>query len=155
MKKIISNKGCEILIDKEDFSFLAQWSWHITKNGYAARCSNGKKYYMHRIINNTPNGLATDHINGNKLDNRKRNLRTCTLAENSKNRKSIQKNNTSGYKGVSIKKGTKKWRAVIRNSNKYIFLGYFSSKEEAVKIYNEAALKYHGVFSKPNEVFSA
>lgn len=92
VKQIKLTKGQVTLVDDEDFEELNKWSWKLSTNGYAIRCpSNGKtengryKYTtirMHRVIMRTPNGLETDHINGNRLDNRKCNLRNITRADN-------------------------------------------------------------------------
>lgn len=92
-----------------------------------------------------------DHINRNRLDNRRCNLRPVTLSQNNCNR-GIPSNNTSGYKGVWFDKCRGKWRGDIRVSGKKISLGYHDDPKEAVKAYNEAALKYHGEFAVLNEI---
>jgi len=92
MQKIELTKGQFTLVDDEDFNYLNQWKWHISTKGYALRCiwigsghknRKGINIYMHGEVNKTPKGYQTDHINRNKLDNRKSNLRT----EGLKNRK--------------------------------------------------------------------
>jgi hypothetical protein len=94
-------------------------------------------------------GFETDHINGDSLDNRKGNLRTCTMEQNKRNRRT-GKNNTSGYKGVQWCKRSKKWKAGIMVNRKAIHIGLYQTKEAAAKMYNEAAIKHHGQFAKLN-----
>lgn len=89
MKKIPLTRGQFAIVDDDDYAPLSEYKWHLLTSGtgpyYAARTdrSNGQKaVMMHRVINNTPDGLVTDHINGNSLDNRKENLRSLTNFEN-------------------------------------------------------------------------
>ena len=79
---------------------------------------------MHSVIAKTPKGLETDHIDGDTLNNQKRNLRVCTKSQNQHNRK-ISSNNKSGFKGVSYNKKNKKWQADIQCNGVKIYLGYF------------------------------
>lgn len=101
---------------------------------------------MHRLIMNTPDGMVTDHIDGNGLNNQRKNLRICTHTENMANRK-IHINNTSGYKGVTWSKQNNRWRSQIYLDSKNIFLGLFTDKEEAYKAYIKACKKYHKEFA--------
>lgn len=142
------NPKFEFTIDSEDSYILDYGLWSPDAYGYAEN-KNGKK--LHRLIMNAPKGMSIDHINGDKSDNRKSNLRICTNSENLRNRGS-QSNNTSGYKGVSWSKELKKWRTQICINKKHIHVGLFKDKIEAAKAYNEAAIKYHGEFAKLNEI---
>ena len=103
------------------------------------------KDYLHRIITNAPKGYEVDHIDRNTLNNRRENLRICTRQENSRN-KTKQRNNTSGYKGVSWDKAKKKWRAFISVDKKQIFLGRYDNIEEAIKARQQADIKYFKEF---------
>lgn len=75
-----------VLFDKEDSELVSQYKWHVNDKGYAIwrGIKDGKKQTirMHRLIMNTPEGMDTDHINHNRLDNRRANLRICTRQEN-------------------------------------------------------------------------
>lgn len=147
--RIYSGKGKpSILIDEVDYSVIAGYSWCIAGNGYAvARDKKSRKViYMHRLLLNNPAGIV-DHTNGDKLDNRRSNLRTCTNAQNSRNQK-IRSNNTSGFKGVSKNGGRDKWEAYIRTNYKRKFLGYYDTPEEASKAYKNAALELHKEFAR-------
>ena len=145
------------LVDDEDFEYLNQFRWcalKVKNTFYAVRNSvgaNGKRMtvLMHRIINETPDGLEVDHIDSNGLNNQKNNLRNCTHAQNLRNQKK-NKNNTSGFKGVFWKKDKKKWQASLRVNNKDLHVGYYKDKINAAYAYNDAAIKYYGEFAKIN-----
>ena len=89
MKKIKLSKGKYALVDDKDYDQLSKVSWHFN-DLYATRglVSDGKlkTIYLHRFIANTPKGMETDHINQNKLDNRRENLRICTSSQNRTNK---------------------------------------------------------------------
>ena len=123
-----------VLVDDEDYeSLLSFGSWYITNQGYATICYKGILLAMHRVIlewelgDSIPEGLVVDHINRNKLDNRRENLRLVTRSENSYN-SGMRKNNTSGYKGVDYHNNRNQYRA--RFGTKH--LGWFNTKEEAI-----------------------
>jgi len=156
-KQIPLTQGKFALVDDEDFEFLSQWKWLYHK-GYAVRnrfIGIFKKYKkvehicMHRVIVNTPVGKETDHVNGDKLDNRKENLRICTREQNSRNRK-LDIDSTSGFKGVFWMGERQKWRSGIRVNSKFLYLGYFKTALEAAKAYNIAARRYFGRFARLN-----
>jgi hypothetical protein len=142
MEMIVDGK--QVLFDEEDAKKLTGHKWHITKKGYCAAYSN-KYIFMHRLILPITNGVI-DHINGNKLDNRKANLRVATHAENMRNRK-IQKNNKSGYRGVHQKKDGY-WYAQIKINGEQIFLGAYKSAEQAADAYNKKAEEAYGDFRR-------
>ena len=124
MKQIKLTQGQFAQVDDEDYECLNKFKWHAVEGKdtyYAARQKRvGEKQvriWMHREVIQTPEGLFTDHINHNGLDNRRKNLRICTHQNNIRNQK-IHIDNTSGYKGV--RKNKYKWRSVIYFNNKYI-----------------------------------
>jgi len=129
--------------------------WYCSTQNRAVRTEgdgkNQRMIYMHRVIMNAPPETETDHINMNSLDNRRENLRLCTRAENSANKKKYS-TNTSGYKGVTWCKATKKWKAQITVNYKNKVLGYFQNILDAARAYNEAAKEEFGNFSNVNEV---
>lgn len=158
MKIIYTKKRKEILVDDEDYDTLSKYSWYIQSNGYARHDTRNTKVKlmltMHRLVMKAKKGQFVDHINLNKLDNRKSNLRFCTPSQNSihipKSRKT-----KSGLKGVFYYPNnipSRPWQAGIGVRRKYIFLGSFADKYEAAKAYNEAATKYHGEFAYLNKI---
>lgn len=104
---------------------------------------------MHRELMGLAIGdtRQVDHVNCMKLDNRRINLRVCTIAENQRNR-GKNKNNKSGFKGVTYFKFAKLWKAQICINRETLFLGYFKNPEDAHRAYCEAAAKHHGEFAK-------
>lgn len=90
--------------------------------------------------------LFVDHINGNKLDNRKSNLRICCNADNLKNRVKLPSNNTSGILGVRYRADRNKWYAEIQFNKQKINLGSYTEKEDAIKARLEAEIKYFGKY---------
>jgi hypothetical protein len=91
--------------------------------------------------------LGIDHINGNPSDNRICNLRLATDEQNGRNR-GKNKNNITGFKGVSWHKQVGKFAAQIHHKRRKIHLGLFTTAEAAHAAYCEAAAKYHGEFSR-------
>lgn len=165
-----SNRGKFFaLVDDEDYNELSKFNWSISNAGYAQRrVKIGNKVstiLMHRQIMGLTFGDSdyVDHINGNRLDNQKSNLRRCTHTQNLHNSK-ISKRNKSRAKGVfhQCSKYTTKngiaykyyWRASIMFNRQLIYLGLFPDTDEgferAKNTYNKAAIKYYGQFAYLN-----
>lgn len=160
MRELLLTKGYVALVDDEDYDYVNQWKWHFTS--YMGACRNVPLPHptsrnhrqttisLHRTIMNTPKDMVCDHINGNRLDNRKSNLRNCSQSENMKNRK-INVNNTSGYKGVLWESRKKYWYATIQSNRKRVYLGGgFQSPKDAALLYDKHAKLLHGEFAKLN-----
>ena len=154
MKKIKLTNNKYTLVDDEDYKYLSQFKW-IYRRGYATRFvyfkNSNKGYALHREVIKVKKNQMLDHINRNTLDNRKNNLRICNKAQNAMNCK-IHKHNTSGYKGVSWFRTSKKWRAYIVISNKQKHLGLFKTKKDAAIAYNTSAKKLFGEFANLNVI---
>jgi hypothetical protein len=156
IKKIPLTQGQHAIIDVEDYNKIAPYNWYAAKQGnYFYAVTNQKqedgKYKqarMHRIILNPPLDKVVDHKNRNGLDNRKVNLRTCTVAENSRNRK-LHSGNTTGHRGIYWNSRLNKWIAQIRKMDKLHHLGVFSQKKDAIKARVKAEERLFKDF-KPN-----
>lgn len=147
MKYLKLPSGHQVKVDDDDYQNLRQYKWHLS-NGYPSRHKNdgsGGKIYLHRVVSKTPEGLHTDHINGNKLDNRRSNLRVVTASQNHMNRrKDGRKGLTSKLKGAQYHKASGLWRSRIKVGDKHLSLGYFKTEMEAHTAYINAAKKYFG-----------
>lgn len=159
MVKVIKlNQGKEALVDDEDFDLLSQWNWGYNANGghYASRTDrSGERQttvLMHRFIIGAKRGEIVDHINRNRLDNRRSNLRLCSAGENARNAKKRKDGITSKYKGVHFTKRNGKFAAYVQVDRDRKFLGYYVNEEDAAYYYNEHAKKYHGNFAVLNEL---
>ncbi len=150
MKKISLSKRRFVIVDDEDFDLVSRCGWWISDTGYATNNRGGKIVRMHRLILNPKKGEYVDHINRNKLDNRRENLRTCTNGQNTMNQPK-KSQNTSGFKGVTRHSATR-WLAQIKVNYKNNYLGLFKFKRDAAKAYNEAALLHYGEFAYLNKI---
>jgi len=151
-------KGKSAIVDFEDYERItAMGKWHCCSYGYARITKkiqpHNKRFaiIMHRLITDVNSGVEIDHINGNKIDNRKNNLRYCSRSENVKN-VGIRKDNKSGYKGVSWVERDRKWCAYISSNGKRYSLGHYSDPHLAAIAYNNAAKILHGEFAFFNTV---
>lgn len=133
------------LIDKEDYPLLEKYHPYVHRIGhYTYIRVNPLKVHLHRLIMNPPLGMVIDHINRDTLDNRRSNLRICTIQQNLRNQK--RPNNKTGYTGVSIgHKG--KYNAQIKVNYKKIHLGTFDTIEEAYRERKKSENKYYETIS--------
>jgi len=136
------------IIDIEDYEKVKKINWYLISSGYLATSNLpkiGKTVLLHYyLIEYDKEKFECDHINRNKLDNRKENLRIVTRRQNSLNVGQL-KNNTSGYKGVTWNKKYKKWRAYIESEGIKYHLGYFENIEDAINIRKKAEQKFHKI----------
>jgi hypothetical protein len=153
MKTITLTKGKVAIVDADDYPLISKNKWRIDCNGYAVRAvkvGKTKRHWlrMHRVIAKTPDHLFTDHKNGNKLDNRKSNLRVCTKSQNAYNSRLNKQSHISKFRGVN-KHGIK-WRACISYEKKIFKLGSFETPEMAALVRDVAAACLHGEFATFN-----
>lgn len=148
MKIIPLTQGFEAIIDDEDFALVSQYKWYCNE-GYAVTYHKGKRVRMHRLLMDAKPGQQVDHRNRNRLDNRRSNLRICTLADNNRNI-TLRKDNTSGYKGVSLDKTTGHWKPLVYVNGKAKTFGQFKNKRHAALAYDLWAVDLHGEFASTN-----
>ena len=151
---ILKIKNIEVLIDIEDIEKINKYKW-ITKfdkkiNSYYVNAwernkkeNNRKRIILHRYLTNCPQNLQVDHINRNTLDNRKTNLKICTLLENLQN-KGFYKNNKTGFKYISYHKKKKTYICEIKKNKKIIFRKSCKNLEKLVN--------YRNVFLKGGDI---
>lgn len=143
-----------ILLDKDDYAKIISEGGTLgvrkRKNTSEIRpvvMVRGRNLELGRYLLKAQKGKFIDHINRDPLDNRRSNLRECTVAENTRNRK-MHKNNRVGYKGVAKVNGS--YQARILVDGEFILLGCYHIKELAARVYDLAALEYHGEFAVTN-----
>jgi len=152
-KEIKLTQGKVAIVDDDDYEYLSKNNWYFS-GGYAKKATSRKSgkhtiVRMHRVIMDAPIGVDVDHRDGDKLNNRKENLRLCNRSQNLANKK-LGAKNTSGYKGVTWFKRDKKWRAQIKHNRKAIHIGYYDNLEAAAKAYDEKAREFFGEYARVN-----
>jgi deoxycytidylate deaminase/frataxin-like iron-binding protein CyaY len=154
---IIYYKNNEIIISTQDFEVLNEFKWRIKNpDNYVCSKIKNKEYLLHRYIYieilkiHIPDGNVIDHINNNKLDNRRENLRIVSLLENSRNKLKLI-NKSSKYYGVSFHKNTNKWVSSISYNNKTIRVLY-DNEIDAGYQYNLFVDRYNLNTSKKNNI---
>lgn len=149
--------GLQYEVDDEDSWILKKAAWR-SKHDDSARTTyvvgeiEGKTKRLHRVLLGIEDReIKVDHRDRNGLNNRRSNLRIATQSQNSAN-SDRNRANTSGYKGVhrGQRKGYVFWRAEITVNGKRMILGQRSNILEAVKLYDDAAVKFFGEFARPN-----
>lgn len=138
-------------VDDEAFP-LAEYfkNWNINKSGNVI-CSRHKGSILLHILlyGRAPNGFDWDHINRDKLDNCRENLRIATRSQNKAN--SVKhRDNTSGFKGVCFDKSRNRWLATLGFNGKQLYLGRYRDKKEAALAYDNAAKEHFGEFAVTN-----
>lgn len=146
--------GRSAIVDDEDFEWLSQWKWHTSNSGsrgYAMRQADNpyETIAMHRTILNV-DSPEVDHINLNKLDNRRSNLRPATYTQNRCNQDKKSGVFSSQYKGVSWCKKMNRWRAEVKINKKRVYSEYFFFEPDAAHAYDTAASIHHGEFARLN-----
>lgn len=142
-------------ISVEDIDIIKEYKWHKNKWGYAegvkgkAKDNTRKKIKMHRLILKCPQGMEVDHINRNKLDNRRENLRICTKSENIWN--SVKKNST-GARGVAKCSNNDGYYVRIQKNKNMYYQGYYKNIDDAIKARKEAEEKYFGEFAPIEDI---
>lgn len=143
-----SNTNEKILFDLDKADKILKHRWLVGERGYPVAHIDDKLITMHVFLGYK----GYDHIDRNRLNNQSCNLRRATSTENARNR-SRQRNNTSGYIGVSWNKSRNKWESYIKTEERHIHLGQFTNKEDAIRIRLEAEKQYFGEFAPQKHLF--
>lgn len=136
------NRGVA-LVDDEDYEALSQYIWHFSK-GYAARSGGGKTLLMHREILDAQPGQIVDHRDRNRLNNQRSNLRIVTYSQNNAN-VGLQRNNTTGYRGVSLDPRTGRYLACVKINKKTYQIGQFRQAKKAAIARDAFAILLYGI----------
>jgi hypothetical protein len=144
-----TTKGVMFYFDVADQERIKANTWFFTKRGYVATHIKRKVKTMHRFLIGDISGMDVDHINGNKLDNRRSNLRICTHQENMFNQKK-RSTNTTGYMGVSYMKRADRYEAYVHYSGKKHYIGLFHKAVDAAKARDKKASLLFGTYARLN-----
>lgn len=147
-------KDRTVLFDDADEQLVASHQWHLhptPKVTYARGYPRGNRkaglVYLHRLLMAPAVGVDVDHQNGDGLDNRRSNLRTCTRAQNNANRHAVT--SSTGVKGVHYEAFTGRWRAEIQHERRRYKLGRFDTQQQAADAYAAKAREFFGAFANP------
>jgi hypothetical protein len=136
MKEIPLTQGKIAIVDDEEYELFIKYKWCVG-GGYARRNDSfkGKRItlQMHRVITNCPMGFEVDHIDGDKLNNRKDNLRVVNHRGNMQNRHVVS--DTSSFPGVSYDVSRQKWRAVLHIGGVQKQCGRYDEERNAAQAY--------------------
>lgn len=150
-------KGHTTTVSEEDYEYLSQWKWTFDRYAYRTKSTQREKrpLRMHRVImermlgSAIPKGYDVDHIDGDKLNNIRSNLRLATRSQNLMNGPG-KRESTSHYKGVCWFARNKKWLAQIKIGSKQLYIGLFEDEKEAALAYDRIARKEFGEFAYLN-----
>ena len=148
MECIVKN-GRSFLFDKDDLPIVESRTWTVDNHVYVRGVEDGRTVWLHQLIMGANTGSVVDHINCDPSDCRKNNLRVASQHQNSMNH-SLNRNSTTGFKGVCFDKKANNYMAHIHPNGKMIFLGYFDSPIEAAFAYDRAASFYFGEYANLN-----
>jgi hypothetical protein len=137
-----TSKGIEFYFDLEDYEVISQYNWSLSSRGYLINTSKDKMISIHRLIMNAPSDLMVDHINHNKLDNRKENLRLCNASQNNINKK------VTGY----TVRNNGRYEVSMRIKGQYKYIGRFNTPEQALFAREQAFDDDHIEFSYNKEL---
>ena len=144
-----TNSGVAFYFDDEDSELIRRHNWMLSKRGYITCKIDRKNICLHKLLINCDSGFEIDHISGNKLDNRKSNLRICTHQENLFNQR-IRSTNKTGFSGVAWHDGAQKHEAYVHCGGKKHYLGLFEKAEDAAMARDGKARELFGEFANLN-----
>lgn len=139
-----------MLVDAENAPFVNQRRWSLSTHGYAqASFADAGCTLAQRLIMGAQPFQIVDHVNGDKLDNRRSNLRFANKQENNANRRK-NAGCSSRFKGVCLHTKNRNWNAYIKKDGKRKHIGCFQDEEAAARAYDAAARELFGEFAHLN-----
>ena len=147
---------CHALVDDEDFEAVmaaASPRWTVHSEGYVVTGQRGSQMLMHRLVIGAPKGVKVDHRSGDKMDNRRSNLRPATEQQNQANRQKFS--GSSRFKGVSWDRYHGRWAASVKVDGRKRHLGYFDSESMVAAAYDRAASEAFGEYARGNNARGA
>lgn len=144
-----TSDGSKFLFDFCDAELIASRGWHMSKRGYVAGKDHRKERPLHKLMIEVDSGFDIDHINRDKTDYRRSNLRVCSHQHNCFNQKR-RNTNSSGFNGVSFAKNVGKYESYIHKDGVKYGLGYYVSPVEAAIVRDAAADYFFGEYSNKN-----
>jgi len=158
MKELtLTNSKKMAIVDDKDYIKVVGFKWYLSSRGYVMRGQylgnrRMKPVSLHSHILDCPKGMVRDHIDNNRLNNRRSNLRVTTTRLNVCNSPVWSKLKSSVFKGVSWHKAARKWHVGIKVNRKRLYLGLFEDQTKAAYAYNQAALLHFGEHAWLNPV---
>jgi len=157
MKEIPLTRGYTALVDDADFPLVSQSRWQARPDRNTVYASRGvrdgsgktKTLYMHVALLDAGDGLVVDHINGNGLDNRRKNLRIATRGQNVHHSFTTVKNK-HGFRGISFIERYQRWQVSMKTGGRNTYVGFYATAEEAARAYDAKALEVYGEFARLN-----
>ena len=146
----ITQQGDLFFFDRDDYDRVSQHYWQRHHSGYFFSSIDGKRIALHRFIMDAKPGQKVDHINHQKENSKKSNLRFITSGMNKANA-SLAKNNTSGVTGISYRPNNT-WIARLMIDGVSHYYGQFKNKEDAIAARSAAEEKYFGEYSYTNSM---
>lgn len=150
---VTTTNGYTFYVDKTDEALVRRYKWHCirsSKDGVLT-IETSKRLKLHSLLIDTPPGMEVDHIDLDRLNNRRSNLRLVTHQQNQCNQP-LQKNNTSGVSGVRFYPARNKYHARIKVNQHDIHLGYFDTFEQAIQARNVGMECMFGDYGRYNNV---
>jgi hypothetical protein len=149
---LVNGRGVTYVSD-EDYNLYSGQPWYLSSKGYAQGYiwdETGKRHtvFLHRLVAGTPEGLETDHQDGDRLNNTRENLRVVTPLENNKNRSAPKNKKHSRYKGVT--RSGSRWQATIVADRARLYIGTFDIEEDAARAYDAFAIQHHSEYARLN-----
>lgn len=151
-KSVNSKELKAVEVDIDNYNLLTQFTWYVRPdNCVYTTCTLISQRLLHRLIMKPKQSETVDHINGDRLDNRRSNLRCVHNGDNCMNMSGKKSSKSkSKYKGVSWSEDRKKWVAQTMFNYKQIPLGRFHSEENAAKAYDKKMRELHGDLARYN-----